>query len=1115
MSARFILGKSGSGKTCHCIDAITQALLDDSDSSPLILLVPEQATYQAERAILSNDRIKGYHHLNILSFQRLQFLLLGKNNARTNLTSTARAMIVQRLLREHSDSLGVFSRASKQTGTAQAIAQTITEIQQFGRDADDIDELVAAIEKYDPESSTAAKFRDIALLFKEYTKFTQDKFFDSEAQLSKLSKVIAESEITKGAKVWLDGFAGFTQSELSVLSGLISTAQQSYIALCLDPDAVEHKDHFDPTNLFAPTAKTYFELQDIIKKTKVKLEVPIILDKPLRFSNGPALAHIEDQLFELEPTVASSGNSVTIAAAANARSEAQYVASRIRSLVEERGYRYRDIAIIASDIELYEHYLCAYLDDFDVPYFIDRRKPLARHIIISMLTTALSMVLQGFTQTEVISYLKTGLIPIEPDDIDLLENYCIAYGIGDKDWNDKNDWDYAPDTDSFDNEYVDKIRRKVVLPLMNLKKQLFESQLLEPAQFTKIIFQFLEELKVIEQLNDWIKFTHKSNNEQLAQTHIQFYERFCDGFDELLRIFQGLQLKPQEYIEILTAAFSQMTLALIPPRLDQVLVGNIERSRHPDLKAVFLIGCTQKQFPVLLDYDSVLTEPDHANARSAGLELGPGVRDKLTQRDYLAYIAFTRAAEYLCLSYPVVDSKGKTAVCSGYVQRLTQLFNDLQPEKVSSDDINIENIQTRAQLKQLLCSKLHAEADNKQENKLLALLDELTNDKDLNDVSDTVNSALNYDNKAQLDDKIIKNFFTVTLKASATKLSSFASCPFQYFSRYILKLQPRKEFEFKPLDKGRFYHKILEELIKKLNKDKLDITTIDKEKLLEILNAQIDKLLDEDSFIKSLLKHSKHNAYIIETARETIEDFVIAVSQMIAAGRFRPEMTEADFGYEQDALGEFSQPFDDKRKLILKGYIDRLDIADTDEGKLATIFDYKLSDRTFSWRKFYYGIDMQLAIYMLAVKHSQLDCKPVGAFYIPIENNSIKAKGIFNGQCFNRLDAQIEKGWSKYYNFMLSKDKAQYGSYSISGALKPDDFALITNATKAKIIALADQIIKGDIDVSPYRLGTNSPCTNCDYRSLCRFDWRVTDYRILDSLGKDQVLQKLEGCDGR
>ncbi|MHC4461308.1 MAG: PD-(D/E)XK nuclease family protein [Planctomycetota bacterium] len=1148
MAVQFILGRSGAGKTSYCIKAIVDALLESADEQPLILLVPEQATYQAERTILEDKRIAGYNKLNVLSFDRLQFLLSGKNTARPQLSRIGRQMIVHRILRDNKGKLKVFGSSASQAGLGRQMAETIAELHQYAKTPDDIDQLLSELQKDEHNSLAVLKFADIGLILKEYLKFIEGRFIDPDIQLNRACREVANAGFVKGAKLWVDGFAGFTTSELAILAELLKVVADAQIALCLDPSNIDlvnpDTEKLDPVGLFDPTQRTYAALIELIKKCKLRLAEPIILDEAVRFSSCPQLAHIERNAFKLEPSKMPAVGNIRIISAPNGRAEVQFVARQILELVKENDYRYRDIAVIASDIDGYQHYIRAYFDDYRIPFFIDKRKPLNQHAAIQLICSALQAVTSGFFSNDIFACLKTDLVPIERCDVDVLENYCLAFGISGDDWQSEKEWHFAgADNRDFDERWIDEIRLKAIGPLLELRDKLYpgdnQAKTISAKEFTQIIFDFIDGLGVRERIEGWIEEAAEGKDNATVDEHRQFYNKLLDIFDELAEVFAGREMTCEDYVAILDSAFSQLTLAFIPPTLDQVLVGSIERSRHPDLKAVFLVGATQRQFPVPVSFDSILSDDDRSAAESADFPLAATASQKLAERQYLAYIAFTRPSEFLCVTYPSADDKGSAVPRSQFIDNLESLFENLKELSIAGEQIEIEKIHTETELADLLCSRLGKDASGdlleSSGEQLGELLNGICSDEQLGELGSKVHAAINYDNQAQLDSGVVEKLSAGEIRSSATRLSTFAACPYQYFARYVLELKEREEFKFEPLDVGIFYHRVLDSLLKQLNTEAEDFATVKDERLLEILREQISKLVREDSFISNFVRHRPHNAFIIHVAGGTLEDCVSAIAQMVSAGSFRPEQSEVSFGKVKDSVeifGEYELGLSDGRLLSLDGKIDRLDVAKLDGEKIAIVFDYKRKDKTFSWAKLYYGLDMQLPIYMLAVRNaSNSQCKVqnvAGAFYMPVEvtptrgtleeisekteSFAYKAKGILNGTFARQLDKTALKD-SKFYNFYVTKDGEPYGSYGNRGVLKPGDFEKVLKFTDRKIVRLAEKILSGRIDVSPYRLGTEPACsaTYCKYKSLCRFDWQINDYNFLESLNKLQVIEKVGG----
>ncbi|MBN2314681.1 MAG: exodeoxyribonuclease V subunit gamma [Sedimentisphaerales bacterium] len=1140
MAVQFILGRSGTGKTHYCIQAVVDALLEPGEK-PLILLVPEQATYQVERAILADDRIAGYNRLHVLSFDRLQFLLLGKNTARPTLSRIGRQMIVQRILRENADQLKLFGATVSHPGLSRQMARTIAELHEYAKTPDDVNQLVTDLVKDERSPLAVLKFSDIGLIFQEYLKFIEDDFLDPDAQLIRACRAVSTSDLIKGARLWIDGFAGFTMAELMFLVELLKTADDVHIALCLDPLNIDlanpRIETLDTAGLFYPTERTYSTLFEVAKKSKLQLTQPVILEERLRFSRCRQLAHIERAIFTLDASRMPAADNIRVISAPDERSEVRFVVRQMLQLVKDKGFRYRDIAVIASDLSRYEHYIRAYFDDYNVPFFIDKRRPLSHHPVVQLVNSALRVVTGGFSHGDLFGYLKTDLVPVDRHDVDLLENYCLAYGLSAGDWQTDKEWHFTHgENEKFDERQINRIRMEVNRPLLRLRDRLCPADGSETGlsadQFTRVIFDFLDDLYVRRTLGQWIKDAVERNDRATADEHQQFYSKFVDVFDELVDVFTGHTMTVEDFLAILNSAFSQMTLALIPPTLDQVLIGSIERSRHPDLKAVFLIGATQKQFPTPFVQDSLLTDDDRIAAESADFLLAPGVSQSLAERQYLAYIAFTRPSEFLYVSYPSVDEKGSAIPRSQFVGDLESLFDDLEEESVADQSIQIEQVYNETELTDMLCSRLGRDNPVLDTDESWELLSELGSDEQLRALGEDILSALHYDNKAELDTEVVQELFGRRVHSSATRLSTYAACPYQHFARYVLELKEREEFKFEPLDLGSFYHRILDALVKRINTENKDFHTIDNGELLVLLREEIERVVKEDSFISNFIGRRGYNEFIIHSAGEILEECVLAVAQMVRAGSFRPKLSEVAFGRAKEAcenLGVCEFVLGDNRVLSLDGKIDRLDVARLDGLDIAIVFDYKRRDTPFGWSQFYHGLDMQLPIYMLAARHAK-DTKIdeiVGAFYMPIEVSpkkvafsemlketdrfNRKAKGIFNGNFFRQLDRSDS---NTFYNFFVTQKGDQYGFDNRSGALRPDVFEIVLEFAEDKIIQLAGEMTSGKINVEPYRLNNVSPCSYCKYKAVCRFDWQINDYRLLESLNKSQALERIGGENG-
>ena len=1167
MAVQFILGRAGCGKSKYCLDKIADDLVGGGEN-PIILLLPEQATYQSERAILSNKSIKGYSRLHVLSFNRLDFRLAqlsGRNTGGVELSKLGCEMVIRKILSGHQGGLSAFARSYDKQGTARQLASTISRLFECEIGVDEVKGAAANLMKGNKAVAAASKLADIGFVYEKYLEFFEEMgpgTINPDVRLSQAKADVCKADFLKNANVYVDGFASFTQQEIEMLMEVIKVSASTSIVMCLDPTKVElvnpDKRMLSSVSMFYSTEKTYVELTEAIRASKVKIASPVLLNKVYRFDNT-ALEQVEKYCFDSEGLAApnkktpsplsekeyqqndtttplptakgchpkqdtgflqSTPNTfISIVSAANPRAEIDAVARKIIDLVKNRGYRFKDIAIIMSHPEEYRHYILSAFADHGIACFIDVPGAMNNHPAAELITAALRVVCGSVKTSDVIAYLKTDLGPIERDQADVLENYCIAYGIDGTDWGAKDKWEFADKKSGYNEEKIDKLRKEIFKPLAKLNAKLNGS--ISASEFTKAVFEFFEELKIREKLAEW-EATDPSG------IHQQFYNKLVDVFDEMVRVLGEEQAEVSEFAMLLGEALGEMKLKLIPQTLDQVLVGSIERSRHPELKAMFLVGANQKHFPASIASSNILTEEDKKIASGEGLELGDSLLEQLAGRQYLAYIAFTRASEYLHISYSTSDSGGKSHTLSGFVSEMARLFDGLKIEKVQAKHYSSKGV-----LADDLCKTLGVDSGTKKEE-AINIAEKLKGEQI--EAGNVLAAAIGYDNEAVVDKQKLADFDTEMVKdgqllCSTSRLTSFAECPYKHFARYMLQLKERDMMKLEIMDMGSFYHKVLEGVSKDLINDKLGFGDAENEKLEEFCKKQIADILENDALIGGFVKRSAFNNYVITSAFDVITEAVKGYAKASRAGAFKLSETEAEFGFES-SKAECKFVLNDKTEVVLRGVIDRLDTAKIDGKLVGLIFDYKLNKRMISYNKLGNRLDMQLPIYMLAVKSVMVNCEKIddvaGAFYLPVQVKvqdgdpetfdknekkfEYKAYGIFDGDYAECLEKDANQ-WSNYYNFYVSKKDGPFGFFGNSGAVNKKQLEKILEFTQNSIVELAEKIVEGNISVTPYRIKGASPCTWCEMRSVCRFDWQVNKYNILESFDKKSWLNYIGAGD--
>ncbi|NLK40425.1 MAG: hypothetical protein GX298_00015 [Planctomycetes bacterium] len=1117
---RFMLGRSGTGKTTRCITAAAESLLAEQ-TTPLILLTPEQATYQMEQMVLAHPGVEGFSRLRVLSFNRLVFWLNRRLRTGTELSRLGRQMVTYRILLEQAKNLSLYHKAARQPGLAERLSGLLAELQQADCTPEQIAELAKQIGTQMPNSTAARKWADIAVVFSAYAAFFEasEALRNPEAELTAARRNVAASPFVRGAHIWVDGFSGFTAQERQILVELARHCDTMHIALCLDPTTLDldntDTQTLDPAGLFYTTEQTYADLLGIFRKCRFEVLPPEILNRPLRFTPTPALGHIETALASNTTDVVASKGAVDIVCCPDMRSEAEWAARRICELVRNKGYRYRQIAVAVPDMEQYGAYLESAFARCEIPCFLDRPTTVRHHPLAETLQAALAAA-RDYCTTDILCFLKSGLTDITNEQIERLEQYCLQYGIEQEDWTDASPWVFAAEDRARQEEAIDQLRKKVVAWLCPLHETLYaHAKSLEAAMFVRAVWNFLEAIDARKQLARWAQ-----DDPTDSQGHRQTWVQLTAVLDEMERVFVGRPEQTDVFVSTLTDALSTLTIKLIPPKLDQVLIGSIERSRHPEIRAMFLLGSTQNQFPIPLSTTDILGQSERQAARQQGVDLAEPLMQQLSKRHYLAYIALTRASEYVAISYPQVDEKGAPVVPSIWLDRVSGLFTDVQP-RAAGTQTKILQSQSIAELAERLAAACGKDRPpfSSTDGAAFALHASLTSSHaPIRETAEHVMRALTYTNHAELTNERALDQFKRISVFSASRLKTFAACPYKHFANYILDLEKRVILRFEPLDIGSFYHSVLESLFGQLKQRGLSWSAIPADDLMDLCNVTINQTIQNNPTMTAFMRRYFHHRYIIESSADVLRRFVPVLAEMEKAGQFRQALAEYDFLCTLDTDKDIS----------LKGRIDRLDTAKIDGQTVATIFDFKLNWSSITWDKLFYGLDVQLLIYLLvaSVLRNEIQADRVaGAFYLPIVNspatktpdeierlkNTIptKAKGIFNGQYAMALDKNARK-WSQFYNFFVSNDSTPYGCYSKSGALRPEEFDAILSWARHLIGKQVERIRSGLITATPYRLGKQTPCSRCDYKSLCRFDWQINDYNTLAPMDKNSVIEQIK-----
>lgn len=1172
MAARlqFLLGRAGSGKTYACLEAIRREVRRGPDGPPLVLLTPEQATFQMERALLAGSGLRATHRAHVLSFQRLAARVMQDTGlgARPLMGELGKRMVLRALIHRHGPRLQLFRKAARQAGFVDRLANTLKELRAYECSPDDLF-LRHQLLGDGPHRLLAAKLHDLALIYQAFTKYVEGRFTDPDAVLTAVSEHLAQSPIARGARVWVDGFAGFTPQEFSVLRALWRVAERMEIALCLDPSVVDGDGPAAELDLFAPTRETYQQLLAMAREDGVLITETRVLPGTAprgtalpRFAAAPVLAHLERELFlprgrAFREEVGS--DSLQVVAAANAREEVEAAAREIVRLVRERGWRYRDMAVIVRQLEGYRDLIAAVFRSYGIPHFIDSRRPLSHHPLTELVRSVLEIAATRWPTEAVVRCLKTDLLPLSRDEADRLENYAYEHGIDGVGWVRDAPWRFArrytldeegasapgegseacPD----DAAALDEVRRRALDPVRRLTERLGRAR--TARDMAAALWDLLEELQVAAALEQWMESAAAAGTPEEVQEHAGAWQGILQVLDELVDALGDQTLTVAEFRQIVEAGLESLRIGLVPPGLDQVLVGSVERSRQPDIKAALVLGVHDGGFPLAPAEDVIFNDQEREMLAASRLVLSPTSRSLLLREQYLMYISLTRASRYLWVSYPTADARGRELAPSFIVRRLRELFPGLRPAAAPLEPVHDEGWLDRAvdadRLVAVLAARLRRHRAGEPAGRLWwQIYQWVAQDPQLRRRAERLFAALNHHNAVPpLPSPVARALFGSPLRSSVTRLESFAACPFQHFAAYGLGLRERPRWRLDHLQVGIFLHAALRRFVEILQDADTDWGQLDDETALGLADRCVDELLPRLG--SELMLSSARHAFLGEVLRRRVRRAVWALTEHARRSQFRPVLVEAAFGRRGGALGRWTVALPHGERLELAGQVDRIDLARDRRGRLwLRVIDYKSSALDVRLGEVVHGLTLQLPIYLAVALHCGdrlagaageppgTPVLPAAAVYFPVRDPVLHQDAPVTQDVLDGLLRRELRMRGLFVDepevLLLMDDRLGSGSELLMVSLKKDgtvdqrsnvasleDFAALTDYAGRQAAALAGRILAGEIPVAPYRLGSRRPCTTCPFHSVCQFDPLVegNGYRRLPTLSRSEAWDRL------
>ena len=1117
MSLRIIYGNSGTGKSTYIFNEIANKLKENNRK--IYIITPEQFSFTAEKKLLDAVQSNSVIKAEVLTFNRMAYRVMKEvgNANNINLSSSGKSMIIYNILSEEKNNLKFIGKSNE---NVELIGTQITEFKKHGISEESLKQTIDNVsDKYLKE-----KLNDMLKVYEKYNEQVSEDYIDENDSLTILAEKLDLVYDFDDTDIYIDEFVGFTYQEYEILRKLLLKTHEVNITVCTD----NINEPVSPdTDIFYSNKVTLGRIYNLAKEENINIEETVCLDKKYRFKNNE-LKHLEENIYSF-PYHRYDENieKIHLFLAKNQYSEIENVAQNIVKLVKNNGYRYNDIAVITKDLEGYASLCKAIFNKYEIPVFIDEKKDLSQNILVKYLLSVVNIFAKNWSYESVFEYIKTGLVSeLEDQDIYLIENYVLRWAIKGSKWY-KGDWNFYNETDE-EQEKILHIRDKIVNPLLSLRNSLTNTKDLK--SITIKLYEFLMQNQINSKIEEKIEELEELGQIETAREYETSYKIIMDVLDEIVQVLGDKKVSFEKYVEILKTGLGNSGLGKIPGTQDQVIVGDVDRSRSHRVKTVFIIGLNDGMFPSVNKNEGYFNDKDRDILKEKGTELAKGTLEKLYDDNFNIYKAFSTSEEKIFLSYSSADLEGKSLRPSILINRIKKIFPRLKEESdviERKSEILTENTAFEELLNNL--SELRDDNDKELNKEWLELYKYYSDSIEWKQKLQNCLKALKYNIKPDnLNTDMLNKIYGDTLKTSVSRLEQYKSCPFSYYLKYGLNLSEREEFKIQAIDTGTFMHDVIDSFFDKLQEKNMNVKTLETSDIDEL----IDEIVDEKLKIKRNYIFTSIPKYVVlaNRLRKVLKKSMVYIVDSLKYSDFEIMGHELEFknGKEYPAI---QIELDNGKKVEITGKIDRIDIAKTPDGNYIRIIDYKSSTKDINLNEVVAGLQLQLLTYLDAVCNIE-DVMPAGVLYFNLIDPSIKAtnrmddekiaeelrkqfkmKGLIlaDVNIVKKMDKKLEKGNSNIIPAYIDKDGNLSNRQS---TITKEQFENLQKYTNKIIKQISNEILSGNIEIKPYyniKQG-KTPCEYCKYKSICNFNNGICkkEYNYIGNAEKEYILEQIK-----
>ena len=1130
MPLHFIFGASGAGKSHYIYQKIIQESMEHPERQYLVL-VPEQFTMQTQKELVMMHPKKGILNIDVLSFERLAYRVLEEtgDSCAQVLEETGKSLVLRKVSQEKKKELKILGEKMKKQGYISQMKSMVSELKQYEVTKEDMD-LMLDYAKNKPE--LYYKLKDISVLYRGFFDYLEGNFITQEEVLEVLGRMAGKSGKLAGSVMVLDGYTGFTPIQLQLLERILPLCETMYVTVTMD-DRLDPYRPGSPHHLFHLSRETVSKLCKLAGAAGSQIEETWVKENG-RFSANKPMAFLERNLFRFRKEVyTEEQQAVHIRESRNPAREMEETALMIRRLMREEGYRCRDFAVITGDMETYADHAARAFDKFDIPCFIDRKKSVFMNPFVEFLRSAVDMLLENYSYESVFRLLRCGLLDLPCRDMDRLENYVLGMGIrGFRKWQEEWVLHYRGEKPEEVPE-IDRIRQQLMDTLAPFTEQM-KTRKGTVRERVLAFYEFITACGIQEKLDRSGKEFVKENAMDRAKEYEQIYPMVMDLFDKMTEVLGEEKVSLREFKELLEAGLSEVKIGIIPPSSDQVLVGDMERTRLKDIRVLFFVGVNDGKIPREDAAGKILSDLNREDLKASSVALAPTYRENLyTQRFYL-YLNMTKPSDKLYLSYSRADDGGEPMTQSFLIGAVRKLFPALVLERPFEDAVwDVEN--PKSALAYLAWG--FKEILEREPSLLWKELFSWYQKQDAwkQTMENMVEGAFRINPEDEIGRSVARALYGITLENSATRLELFAQCACAHFMAYGLELKERARYEFSPMDMGNVLHSGLESFAKKMHQRGLSWTALDEVQMDEMAEDCVEEVVSY--YGNTVLKSSARNEYMVSRVKRMMKRTIWALTKQMEQGAFTPSRFEVSFAMA-DSLESINIALSKEEKMKLLGRIDRVDTCEEEDKVLVKVIDYKSGNTSFDLLALYHGLQLQLVLYMNAAmeleqrNHPDKQVVPAGIFYYNIKDPVVEKVEEEDPEALNRRIlkelrmnglASSDRGVLEKLDENLSANGTSSlcvpvtinkdGSLSRnSSAVSPEQFRLISNYVNQKMKEIGRRILAGEAETQPYEMGKRNACQYCPYKGACGFDEKTAGYhyRRLNPLKPEEIWGRMK-----